>query len=54
MAKRRKPRSTNPKTKMFNKGFQQAAKKQDYLVGDFVMDVATIGLWSLGRRALRK
>ena len=53
MAKKRNNRKQNPKTKMFNKGFKQAAKKNDYQVGDFVLDLETVGLWSVGRRALR-
>ena len=53
MAKKCNNKRPNPKTKLFNKGFKQAAKKNDYQVGDLVLDLATVGLWSVGRRALR-
>ena len=53
MAKRSQTKRPNPKTKMFNKGFKQAAKKNDYQFGDFVLDACTVGLWSVARRATR-
>ncbi len=51
MAKKRNNRKQNPKTKMFNKGFQQAAKKRNnYLPGDLVLDILTLGMHSVIKR----